>query len=68
MAAANLADQARLSIAGILTDLHDLDQDFKWSDKQLGMLAGWRDQFDIAVTTFKRPVRAFQRKNRPVLI
>jgi hypothetical protein len=67
-AAANLADRIRLTSNGILTELHDLDQDFKWSDKQLGMLAGWRDEFANVTKTFKRPLRDVLKRDTPILI
>lgn len=67
-AAANLADRIRLSAAGMLTDLHDLDQDFKWSDKQLGILSGWREEFKQVAKTFKRPLRDVLKRDTPILI
>jgi hypothetical protein len=68
MAAAEMADQARLSAQGMLTGVKDLDQDFTWSDKMIGQVAGWRDKFDDAVRTYKRPLRPVIGRNKAPLI
>jgi len=67
-AAANLADAARMSGNGMLTGLKDLDQDFTWSSEQIGTLAGWKSEFDAAKALYRRPLRTFLQRTRPVLV
>lgn len=67
-ACADVADAARLTPQGMLIDFRDLDQDFKWSEKQLGMLAGWRDEYESAMKLFKRSLRDLRRRQVKVLV
>ncbi len=67
-AAGRLADQARITPNGILNALHDLDQDFKWSDDQIKVMAGWKADVNEAISAWKRPLRQFLGRNKPVPI
>ncbi len=67
-AAANIADAMRITTNGILTDLHDLDQDLKWSDKQISTVTGWKDQFNQACIDWKRPLDQHRLRKKVALI
>jgi hypothetical protein len=67
-AAANLADRIRMTSNGILTDLHDMDEDFKWSEKQIGILTGWRENYSQAINDWKKPLRQVMQRHKVVLI
>ena len=67
-AAGRLAEQARMTPQGILTDLHDLDNDFKWSENQIKIMAGWKADVDEAIEAWRRPLRQFLGRNKPVPI
>ena len=67
-AAADMADSLRVTQYGILDGFRDLDQDFKWSDQQIGMLAGWRQDFAAACKQFRRPLKSQLRRNMQALV
>lgn len=67
-AAGKIANRARMTPQGLLTDFKDLDQDFKWSDQMQSTVSGWDEQFNQIKADFKRPIRDLRARQVPLLI